>query len=170
VGRRCPVLPDRDDSKERDGSWRADCSADRVDCSPLARLRGRAESLGLAEPARYVFAPFVPKFTFTGKKVIGYNVTGFDSTTHVNSWRTAWRTLTKKAGLPGFRFHDLRIARSRRSLRAARQTPPSSRLAGHVSRRMLERYSHVRMEAKRTAMETLATSTRMAGYETNPCL
>jgi hypothetical protein len=29
-------------------------------------------------------------------------------------------------------------------------------IAGHVSRRMLERYSHVRMEAKRTAMEALA--------------
>jgi hypothetical protein len=40
-------------------------------------------------------------------------------------------------------------------------------IAGHVSRRMLERYSHVRMEAKRTAMETLAVSTRTAGYDTN---
>ena len=40
-------------------------------------------------------------------------------------------------------------------------------IAGHVSRRMLERYSHVRMEAKRTAMETLAKSSKMAGYDTN---
>lgn len=40
-------------------------------------------------------------------------------------------------------------------------------IAGHVSRRMLERYSHVRMEAKRTAMETLAVSTRTKGYDTN---
>ena len=32
---------------------------------------------------------------------------------------------------------------------------------------MLERYSHVRMEAKRTAMETLANSSRMVGYDTN---
>jgi hypothetical protein len=39
-------------------------------------------------------------------------------------------------------------------------------IAGHVSRKMLERYSHVRMEAKRTAMETLAISTRTAGYDT----
>jgi hypothetical protein len=30
---------------------------------------------------------------------------------------------------------------------------------------MLERYSHVRMEAKRTAMETLANSSKMAGYD-----
>ena len=40
-------------------------------------------------------------------------------------------------------------------------------IAGHVSRRMLERYSHVRMEAKRNAMEALATSTKTAGYDTN---
>jgi hypothetical protein len=32
---------------------------------------------------------------------------------------------------------------------------------------MLERYSHVRMEAKRTAMETLAVSTRTKGYDTD---
>lgn len=36
-----------------------------------------------------------------------------------------------------------------------------------VSRRMLERYSHVRMEAKRNAMEALAASTKAAGYDTN---
>ena len=41
-------------------------------------------------------------------------------------------------------------------------------IAGHVSRRMLERYSHVRMEAKRNAMEApAAPSTRTAGYDTN---
>jgi hypothetical protein len=40
-------------------------------------------------------------------------------------------------------------------------------IAGHVSRKMLERFSHVRMEAKRTAMETLANSSKMAGYDTN---
>ena len=40
-------------------------------------------------------------------------------------------------------------------------------IAGHVSRRMLERYSHVRMEGKRNAMESLAQSTRNAGYDTN---
>ena len=40
-------------------------------------------------------------------------------------------------------------------------------IAGHVSRRMLERYSHVRMEVKRNAMESLAVSTRTAGYDTN---
>jgi hypothetical protein len=31
---------------------------------------------------------------------------------------------------------------------------------------MLERYSHVRMEAKRTAMESLTTSGSVAAYDT----
>ena len=42
-----------------------------VACSALARLRTRAESFGPVEPAHYVFAAFVPKFTFSGKKVVG---------------------------------------------------------------------------------------------------
>ena len=32
---------------------------------------------------------------------------------------------------------------------------------------MLERYSHVRMEAKRKALEVLALSSKTAGYDTN---
>jgi hypothetical protein len=40
-------------------------------------------------------------------------------------------------------------------------------IAGHVSHRMLERYSHVRMEAKRKAVESLSKGTKMRGYDTN---
>ncbi len=137
-----------------------------VACSAPARLRARAESFGTVEPAHYVFAAFVPKFTFSGKRVIGYNVTGFDPTTHVNSWRTAWRTLTKKAGLPGFRFHDLRHCAITSLAESGAADSTIMSIAGHVSRKMLERYSHVRMEAKRQAMETLAKSSKMAGYDT----
>jgi integrase len=79
-----------------------------VAVSALGRLRRRAEGFAAVETSHYVFAAFVPKFTISGKKVIDYNVTAFDPTQHVKSWRTAWRTLTRKAGLPGFRFHDLR--------------------------------------------------------------
>ena len=32
---------------------------------------------------------------------------------------------------------------------------------------MLERYSHVRMEAKRKAVESLSKGTGMGGYDTN---
>jgi integrase len=127
-----------------------------VACSALAKLRGRAESFGKVEPSHFVFAAFVPKFKFSGKKVIDYNITEFDPTTHVKSWRTAWRTLTKMAGLPGFRFHDLRHCAITSLAESGAADSTIMAIAGHVSRKMLERYSHVRMEAKRTAMETLA--------------
>ena len=85
----------------------------------------------------------------------------------MKSWRTAWRTLTKKAGLPGFRFHDLRHCAVTQLAENGTSDSTIMAIAGHVSRRMLERYSHVRMEAKRSAMEALAVSTRTAGYDTN---
>jgi len=138
-----------------------------VAASALARLRRRAEGFGTVEPSHYVFAAFVPKFTFSGKNVIDYNVTGFDPTRHLNSWRSAWRTLTKKAGLPGFRFHDLRHCAITQLAENGASDSTIMAIAGHVSRRMLERYSHVRMEAKRNAMEVLAVSTKAAGYDTN---
>ena len=102
-------------------------------CSVLAKLRAQAESFGTAEPAHYVFAAFVPKCTFSGKKVVDYNVTGFDPTRHVNSWRSAWRTPAKKAELPGFRFHDLRhcVITSLAESRAADSTIMA--IAGHVT-------------------------------------
>jgi integrase len=138
-----------------------------VAASALARLRTRAESFGPVEPSHYVFAAFVPKFKFNDTKVVGYDVTKYDPTRHINSWRTAWRSLTKKAGLPGFRFHDLRHCAITSLAESGAADSTIMAIAGHVSRRMLERYSHVRMEAKRIAMETLANSSKMSGYDTN---
>jgi integrase len=99
------------------------------------------------ERAHYVFAAFTPKFTFNGKRVVDYTVTEFDPTKHLNSWRTAWRSLTKKAGLPGFRFHDLRHCAITSLAESGAADSTIMAIAGHVSRRMLERYRHVRMEA-----------------------
>jgi len=138
-----------------------------VAASALARLRTRAESFGPVEPSHYVFAAFVPKFNFNDTNVVGYSLTGYDPTRHINSWRTAWRSLTKKAGLPGFRFHDLRHCAITSLAESGAADSTIMAIAGHVSRRMLERYSHVRMEAKRTAMETLSKSSKMEGYDTN---
>jgi len=87
--------------------------------------------------------------------VIDYNVTAFDPTRHLKSWRSACRTLTKKAGLSGFWFHDLRHCAITQLAenRASESTIMS--IAGHVGRRMLQRYSHVRKEAKRKLSKSL---------------
>jgi integrase len=54
------------------------------------------------------------------------------------------------------RFHDLRhtcITKLAES-QASEQTLMS--ISGHVSRRMIEHYSHIRMEAKRAALDAIA--------------
>lgn len=70
----------------------------------------------------------------------------------VQSWRKAWRNALKKAGFL-CRFHDLRHT----CITKLAETPASDMtvmsIAGHVSRKMLEHYSHIRLEAKRQALE-----------------
>ena len=138
-----------------------------VACSALARLRVRAESFGPVEPKHYVFASYGTRMTFNDTEIVGSKMVAFDPTKHVNSWRSAWRTLTKKAGLPGFRFHDLRHCSITSLAESGASDSTIMAIAGHVSRKMLERYSHVRMEAKRKAVEVLSKGTGMMGYDTN---
>lgn len=40
-------------------------------------------------------------------------------------------------------------------------------IAGHVSQRMLEHYSHVRLDAKRAALDALSGTGPNPGYDTN---
>ena len=138
-----------------------------VAISALGRLRRRAEVFGTVESSHYIIAAVAPKFDFKSKTPTGGKVPGFDPTRYQKSWRSAWRTLTKRVGLPGFRFHDLRHCAIAQLAENGASDSTIMAIAGHVSRRMLERYSHVRMEAKRKAMEALAASTRMVGYDTN---
>src|SRR5215472_4486152 len=90
-----------------------------------------------------------------------------ERTRQVKSWRTAWRTLSEKAGREGFRFHDLTHCAIARPVENGQRDSVIMAVAGHVSRRMPERYGQVRMEAKREAMEALAVNTKTAGYDTS---
>jgi integrase len=78
-----------------------------------------------------------------------------DATRPQKTWRTSWRALTKAAGLKGLRFHDLRHQCITELLEAGVPEAAVTSIAGHVSRKMMEHYSHVRMEAKRKAVEWL---------------
>lgn len=71
-------------------------------------------------------------------------------------WRTSWRKALKRAGLK-VRFHDLRhtAITKRAEGKASDQTIMS--IAGHVSRAMMEHYSHIRIAAKRSALDSIAT-------------
>jgi hypothetical protein len=70
-------------------------------------------------------------------------------------WDTAWRALRNGAGLHGLRFHDLRHTASTElaEMGVADHVPES--INGHLSRRMLEHHSHIRIDAKRQALDAL---------------
>jgi hypothetical protein len=70
-------------------------------------------------------------------------------------WDTAWRALRDAAGLQGLRFHDLRhtVITELAEMGVADHVLES--ITGHLSRRMLEHYSHIRIDAKRQALDAL---------------
>ncbi len=119
----------------------------------LVRLRKRAEALGCAEPEHYVFPACQH----------GH----IDPTRHQKSWRTAWRNLREAAGLQGFRFHDLRHTAITELAEAGAPDATLMAIAGHMSRRMIEHYSHVRMKAKREAAEKISSGL-MSGFSESP--
>lgn len=78
-----------------------------------------------------------------------------DPTKPCSSFKTVWRKIKAEAGVTG-RWHDNRhtfITGLAESGEASEQTIMD--IAGHVSKRMLKHYSHIRMEAKRRAVAAL---------------
>jgi integrase len=151
----------------------------------IMRLRERAQRLfgNDLQPDWYVFP-----------SAEGYSKP--DPTRPMNGWRSAWRSLTRavkcptcgelqnpsemccnakcradiskvKSSTAELRFHDLRhhaiteLAESQASDRTIMS------IAGHVSQQMLAHYSHVRIEAKRKALDALAVGVKPVGYDTN---
>ena len=100
-------------------------------------------------------------------------------------WRTAWRNLTRAVTCPtcgllqppsdkcqgeecesslkdvispikGLRFHDLRHHAITELAESQTSDSTIMAIAGHVSQKMLAHYSHVRLQAKRTALDALS--------------
>jgi integrase len=78
-----------------------------------------------------------------------------DPSRPIKSWRSAWRAALKRSGLQ-FRFHDLRHTCITKLAESQASEHTLMAIAGHVSRKMIEHYSHIRMEAKRTALDAIA--------------
>ncbi|MGA7920449.1 MAG: site-specific integrase [Candidatus Acidiferrales bacterium] len=108
-------------------------------------LLERAEKLGVNAPRFYVFPACENNH--------------IDGTRPQKTWRTSWRNLTRAAGLKGLRFHDLRHQCITELLESGATEAAVLSIAGHVSRKMMEHYSHIRMEAKRIALEGLTPIT-----------
>ena len=101
----------------------------------VQRMVTRADKLGHTEPQHYLWCASQHH--------------KLDPTTPASKWDTAWRALREAAGLPGLRFHDLRHTVVTRLLEAGEPDHVVESITGHLSRRMLEHYSHIRLKAKR---------------------
>ena len=112
----------------------------------LRELVARARDLGAIAPEHYI----LPHRAANGAK-------GFDPTRPISSWRGTWEKLRKAAGLPTLRMYDLRhhaITKLLEDEKVSERTVIE--LAGHVSRAMLERYSHIRIASKKEAVDRLS--------------
>jgi integrase len=89
-----------------------------------------------------------------------------DPTRPVTTLRTAWTKVRDKANVVG-RWHDNRHTLVTELAESGAGDEVIMSIAGHVSRAMLSRYSHVRMEAKRRALEEIAARQRAAEESRN---
>jgi len=116
----------------------------------IQELLGLAAEKGAYLPDHYLFPGRAPKLGQASQ--VGKPVT---------SWKTAWYALRKEAAkkypkLATVRMYDLR----HHAITSLLENPTISEqtikdVAGHVSKKILERYSHIRMERKEEALEAL---------------
>jgi hypothetical protein len=82
----------------------------------------------------------------------------------VTTLKTSWTNLRKKSGVRG-RWHDNRHTLITELAESSAVDQTIMDIAGHVSKQMLSHYSHIRTEAKRDALETVARRRRSAAVE-----
>jgi integrase len=75
-----------------------------------------------------------------------------DPTRHVTTLKTAWNTVRRNAKVTG-RWHDNRHTLITELAESGAGDESIMQIAGHVSRSMLRHYSHIRMSAKRAALD-----------------
>jgi integrase len=156
----------------------------------VVALYRRSQAFGATQPGHYLFP------TCETAQV--------DATRPQKSWRTSWRHLTRVVACPackrlqnpadncsdetcgtlikglrspltGLRFHDLRHHAITELAESQASDSTVMSIAGHVSAKMLAHYSHVRIQAKRTALDSLSmkrpvssdSEGRTEGYDTN---
>jgi integrase len=97
----------------------------------LKELNDLARQLGAAEPEHFVFPSH-------GREQ------RIDPTRPMTSWRTAWRSIRAKAGLPNVRFHDGRHTAITIMAEKGVSDWVIQAQVGHVDPQMMKTYSHIR--------------------------
>jgi integrase len=148
----------------------------------ILELYKRAQAVGATDLSHYVFP--------------ACENDRIDPTRPQTTWRTAWRKLTRavqcpacgllqnpadkccneecgvdiskvKSPLAGLRFHDLRHHAITELAESQASDQTVMAIAGHVSPKMLAHYSHVRLDAKRHALDAISSGGSTGSYGTN---
>ena len=113
--------------------WR-DPSLNDACARALKELNSRAKTVGFNDPEHYLF-PWHGR----DKKI--------DPSRPMTTWRSAWRSLRKAAGLDHVRFHDGRHTALTRLAEKGQPDWVIQAQMGHVSPAMMRTYSHIRRKA-----------------------
>ena len=105
-----------------------------------------------AQPEHHVFPHEKYGLAGNDRRLCAYEVI---PTEPMQRWKVGWESARKTANV-SCRFHDLRHTFISRLAESQASDSTVMALAGHVSRAMMERYSHIRMEAKRRAVDDLS--------------
>jgi integrase len=118
----------------------------------LQHLHDDATKLGFTEPDHFV----VP-WHGLGRRL--------DPTRAMTTWRTAWRSMRKAAGLVHVRFHDGRHTAITTLAEKGLPDWVIQAQVGHVAPEMMKTYSHIRRQALNQAADALEPS---AGRPSTP--
>ena len=121
----------------------------------LRSLHDQAAKLRFTEPDHFVF-PWHGR----DKRM--------DPTRGMTSWRTAWRSIRKAAGLTSVRFHDGRHTAITTLAEKGLPDWVIQAQVGHVAPEMMKTYSHIRREALNTAAAALEPSSHIPTAPTPP--
>jgi integrase len=108
----------------------------------LRRLHEQAARLGFVQPDHFIF-PWHGR----DKRL--------DPRKPMTSWRTAWRSIRKAAGLTGVRFHDGRHTAITTLAEKGLPDWVIQAQVGHVAPEMMKTYSHIRRQALNEAAAAL---------------
>jgi integrase len=126
----------------------------------LRRLLERAATLNCTRPEHFLLP--LNRSKHTRPEDVRRGDRGYDPTAHQSSWSSAWTSLRKKAGVPRFRFHDLRHSFITAAAEADVPVSVIQSIVGHLSPEMTLRYTHIQSQAQRQAAKAVEDATRSA--------
>jgi len=141
----------RADTKSDAGARTIELNRDATEAAARLLLRAGLLKPPANEPQHYLMPKHLSQIAHGKHK----GERGYDPSQHQQYWDTAWHSLTKKAGFPGLRFHDLRHTFVTHMVELGVPLGVIQTFVGHMSARMVRHYTHVSSGAARKAVELL---------------